>query len=178
MLGEIRDLETASIAINASLTGHLVFSTLHTNSATAAVARLIDIGVKPFLIASATRCLMAQRLVRKICTKCEGPTDPDTSELGALGLDINNIKDPNFKIGKGCSKCNNTGYKGRFGLFEVYVMEDEGRKLVINKETSGVIQNHARKVGMRTLREDGARKAIAGMTTPKEVLRVTVGDEN
>ena len=178
MLGEIRDLETASIAINASLTGHLVFSTLHTNSATAAVARLIDIGVKPFLIASATRCLMAQRLVRKICAKCEGPTDPDTSELGALGLDINNIKDPNFKIGKGCAKCNNTGYKGRFGLFEVYVMEDEGRKLVINKETSGVIQNHARKVGMRTLREDGARKAIAGMTTPKEVLRVTVGDEN
>ena len=178
MLGEIRDLETASIAINASLTGHLVFSTLHTNSATAAVARLIDIGVKPFLIASATRCLMAQRLVRKICAKCEGPTDPDASELGALGLDINNIKDPNFKIGKGCAKCNNTGYKGRFGLFEVYVMEDEGRKLVINKETSGVIQNHARKVGMRTLREDGARKAIAGMTTPKEVLRVTVGDEN
>ena len=178
MLGEIRDLETASIAINASLTGHLVFSTLHTNSATAAVARLIDIGVKPFLIASATRCLMAQRLVRKICAKCEGPTDPDISELGALGLDINNIKDPNFKVGKGCAKCNNTGYKGRFGLFEVYVMEDEGRKLVINKETSGVIQNHARKVGMRTLREDGARKAIAGMTTPKEVLRVTVGDEN
>ena len=178
MLGEIRDLETASIAINASLTGHLVFSTLHTNSATAAVARLIDIGVKPFLIASATRCLMAQRLVRKICAKCEGPTVPDTSELGALGLDINNIKDPNFKVGKGCAKCNNTGYKGRFGLFEVYVMEDEGRKLVINKETSGVIQNHARKVGMRTLREDGARKAIAGMTTPKEVLRVTVGDEN
>ncbi len=178
MLGEIRDLETASIAINASLTGHLVFSTLHTNSATAAVARLIDIGVKPFLIASATRCLMAQRLVRKICAKCEGPTDPDTSELGALGLDINNIKDPNFKLGKGCATCNNTGYKGRFGLFEVYVMEDEGRKLVINKETSGVIQNHARKVGMRTLREDGARKAIAGMTTPKEVLRVTVGDEN
>ena len=178
MLGEIRDLETASIAINASLTGHLVFSTLHTNSASAAVARLIDIGVKPFLIASATRCLMAQRLVRKICAKCEGPTDPDTSELSALGLDINNIKDPNFKIGKGCAKCNNTGYKGRFGLFEVYVMEDEGRKLVINKETSGVIQNHARKVGMRTLREDGARKAIAGMTTPKEVLRVTVGDEN
>jgi len=178
MLGEIRDLETASIAINASLTGHLVFSTLHTNSATAAVARLIDIGVKPFLIASATRCLMAQRLVRKICAKCEGPTDPDTSELGALGLDINNIKDPNFKVGKGCAKCNNTGYKGRFGLFEVYVMEDEGRKLVINKETSGVIQNHARKVGMRTLREDGARKAVAGMTTPKEVLRVTVGDEN
>ena len=178
MLGEIRDLETASIAINASLTGHLVFSTLHTNDAPSAVARLIDIGVKPFLIASATRCLMAQRLVRKICAKCEGPTDPDTSELGALGLDINNIKDPNFKVGKGCAKCNNTGYKGRFGLFEVYVMEDEGRKLVINKETSGVIQNHARKVGMRTLREDGARKAIAGMTTPKEVLRVTVGDEN
>ena len=177
MLGEIRDLETASIAINASLTGHLVFSTLHTNDAPSAVARLIDIGVKPFLIASATRCLMAQRLVRKICPQCEGPVEPVASELSALGLDINSIKDPNFKQGKGCGRCNNTGYKGRFGLFEVYVMEDEGRKLVVNKETSGVIRDHARKVGMRTLREDGARKAVAGMTTPKEVMRVTVGDE-
>ena len=177
MLGEIRDLETASIAINASLTGHLVFSTLHTNDAPSAVARLIDIGVKPFLIASATRCLMAQRLVRKICPQCEGPVEPVASDLSALGLDINSIKDPNFKQGKGCGRCNNTGYKGRFGLFEVYVMEDEGRKLVVNKETSGVIRDHARKVGMRTLREDGARKAVAGMTTPKEVMRVTVGDE-
>ena len=101
MLGEIRDIETASIAINASLTGHLVFSTLHTNDAPSAVARLIDIGVKPFLIASATRCLMAQRLVRKICPQCEAPAEPVSSELSALGLDINNIKDPNFKAGKG-----------------------------------------------------------------------------
>ena len=177
MLGEIRDLETASIAINASLTGHLVFSTLHTNDAPSAVARLIDIGVKPFLIASATRCLMAQRLVRKICPQCAAPAEPDASELGALGLDINNIKNPDFKAGKGCNKCNNTGYKGRFGLFEVYVMEDEGRKMIVKKVTSGALRDHARKVGMRTLREDGARKAVAGMTTAKEVMRVTVGDE-
>jgi general secretion pathway protein E/type IV pilus assembly protein PilB len=177
MLGEIRDIETASIAINASLTGHLVFSTLHTNDAPAAVARLIDIGVKPFLIASATRCLMAQRLVRKVCPKCEAPVEPINSELTALGLDINNLKEPNFKAGKGCAKCNNTGYKGRFGCFEVYVMEDEGRKMIVKKVTSGVLRDHARKVGMRTLREDGARKAVAGMTTPKEVMRVTVGDD-
>ena len=177
MLGEIRDIETASIAINASLTGHLVFSTLHTNDAPSAVARLIDIGVKPFLIASATRCLMAQRLVRKVCQQCEAPVEPISSELSALGLDINNIKDPNFKAGKGCARCNNTGYKGRFGCFEVYVMEDEGRKMIVNKVTSGTLRDHARKVGMRTLREDGARKAVAGMTTPKEVMRVTVGDE-
>ena len=177
MLGEIRDLETASIAINASLTGHLVFSTLHTNDAPSAVARLIDIGVKPFLIASATRCLMAQRLVRRICPQCAAPAEPDASELGALGLDINNIKNPDFKAGKGCNKCNNTGYKGRFGLFEVYVMEDEGRKMIVKKVTSGALRDHARKVGMRTLREDGARKAVAGMTTAKEVMRVTVGDE-
>ena len=177
MLGEIRDIETASIAINASLTGHLVFSTLHTNDAPSAVARLIDIGVKPFLIASATRCLMAQRLVRKVCQQCEAPVEPISSELSALGLDINNIKDPNFKAGKGCARCNNTGYKGRFGCFEVYVMEDEGRKMIVNKVTSGTLRDHARKVGMRTLREDGARKAVAGVTTPKEVMRVTVGDE-
>ena len=178
MLGEIRDYETASIAINASLTGHLVFSTLHTNDAPSAVTRLTDIGVKPFLIASATRCLMAQRLVRKICPKCEVPTEPEKSELLALGLDPDNIKDPNFLAGKGCDKCNGTGHKGRFGLFEVFVVDDESRKMIVNKVTTTDLRRRAREVGMRTLREDGARKAVAGMTTANEVLRVTVGDEN
>ena len=178
MLGEIRDYETASIAINASLTGHLVFSTLHTNDAPSAVTRLTDIGVKPFLIASATRCLMAQRLVRKICPKCEAPTAPEQSELLALGLDPDKIKDPNFLAGKGCDKCNGTGYKGRFGLFEVFVVDDESRKMIVNKVTTTDLRGRAREVGMRTLREDGARKAVAGMTTANEVLRVTVGDEN
>ncbi len=178
MLGEIRDYETASIAINASLTGHLVFSTLHTNDAPSAVTRLTDIGVKPFLIASATRCLMAQRLVRKVCPKCEMPATPDQSDLLALGLDPENIKDPNFKAGKGCDKCNGTGHKGRFGLFEVFVVDDESRKMIVNKVTTTELRARAREVGMRTLREDGARKAVAGMTTPNEVLRVTVGDEN
>ena len=178
MLGEIRDYETASIAINASLTGHLVFSTLHTNDAPSAVTRLTDIGVKPFLIASATRCLMAQRLVRKICPKCETPTEPEKSELLALGLDPDNIKDPNFLAGKGCDKCNGTGHKGRFGLFEVFVVDDESRKMIVNKVTTTDLRRRAREVGMRTLREDGARKAVAGMTTANEVLRVTVGDEN
>ena len=178
MLGEIRDFETATIAINASLTGHLVFSTLHTNDAPSAVTRLTDIGVKPFLIASATRCLMAQRLVRKICPKCEGPAEPVESELLALGLDPKSIKDPNFKAGEGCDKCTGTGYKGRFGLFEVFVVDDESRKMIVNKVTTTELRKRAREVGMRTLREDGARKAVAGMTTPNEVLRVTVGDES
>ena len=178
MLGEIRDFETATIAINASLTGHLVFSTLHTNDAPSAVTRLTDIGVKPFLIASATRCLMAQRLVRKICPKCEAPTEPVESELLALGLDPKNIKDPDFKAGAGCDKCNGTGHKGRFGLFEVFVIDDESRKMIVNNITTTDLRKRAREVGMRTLREDGARKAVAGMTTPNEVLRVTVGDEN
>jgi len=178
MLGEIRDYETASIAINASLTGHLVFSTLHTNDAPSAVTRLTDIGVKPFLIASATRCLMAQRLVRKVCPKCEAPTTPDKSDLLALGLDPDKIKDPNFLAGKGCDKCNGTGHKGRFGLFEVFVVDDESRKMIVNKVTTTELRRRAREVGMRTLREDGARKAVAGMTTANEVLRVTVGDED
>ncbi|MDP7051505.1 MAG: ATPase, T2SS/T4P/T4SS family [Verrucomicrobiota bacterium] len=178
MLGEIRDFETASIAINASLTGHLVFSTLHTNDAPSAVTRLTDIGVKPFLIASATRCLMAQRLVRKICPKCEAPVEPVESELLSLGLDPTNIKEPNFKAGKGCDKCAGTGHKGRFGLFEVFVVDDESRKMIVNNVTATQLRKRAREVGMRTLREDGARKAVAGMTTPSEVLRVTVGDEN
>lgn len=176
MLGEIRDLETATIAINASLTGHLVFSTLHTNDAPGAVTRLIDIGVKPFLVASSTRALMAQRLVRKICKKCPAPYTPTDAELRALSIDPNNVSGAKFMKGKGCSNCNNTGNRGRFGIFEIFVIDDDARKLIYDKVPTSVLRVRAREMGMRTLREDGARKVIAGLTTPEEVIRATVGD--
>ncbi len=175
MLGEIRDIETASIAINASLTGHLVFSTLHTNDAPGAVTRLIDIGVKPFLVASSTRALMAQRLVRKICRKCGAPHMPSDTELKSLGIDAN-VQGANFMKGKGCSECNKLGYKGRFGIFEVFVINDEARKLIYEKVPASVLRIQAREMGMRTLREDGARKVVAGLTSADEVIRATVGD--
>ena len=176
MLGEIRDIETASIAINASLTGHLVFSTLHTNDAPSAVTRLIDIGVKPFLVASSMRAMMAQRLVRKICKKCIAPYQPTEAELKPLGLDLNAITNANFMKGKGCSDCGKSGHRGRMGIFEVFVIDDEARKLIYEKVPSSVLRVRAREMGMRTLREDGARKVVAGVTTAEEVIRATVGD--
>jgi len=177
MLGEIRDIETASIAINASLTGHLVFSTLHTNDAPGAVTRLIDIGVKPFLVASSTRCLMAQRLVRKICKKCIAPYDPTDAELRALGLKRDDLKKANVQRGRGCNNCNGSGNRGRFGIFEIFVVDDEARKLIYDRVPTNVLRARAREMGMRTLREDGIRKVLAGLTTPDEVIRATVGDE-
>ena len=176
MLGEIRDLETATIAINASLTGHLVFSTLHTNDAPSAVTRLIDIGVKPFLVASSTRALMAQRLVRKVCRKCAAPYSPTESELRSLNIDPNNTQNATFMKGKGCADCSKTGYRGRFGIFEIFVIDDEARKLIYDRVASSVLRTRAREMGMRTLREDGARKVLAGLTSPDEVIRATVGD--
>ena len=177
MIGEIRDLETASIAINASLTGHLVFSTLHTNDAPSAVTRLIDIGVKPFLVASSTRALMAQRLVRKVCKQCAAPYTPTEQEMKALNLDSSNTQSATFLKGKGCGNCSNTGFRGRFGIFEIFVIDDDARKLIYEKVPSSVLRTQAREMGMRTLREDGIRKVLAGLTTPDEVVRATVGDE-
>ena len=176
MLGEIRDLETATIAINASLTGHLVFSTLHTNDAPSAVTRLIDIGVKPFLVASSTRALMAQRLVRKVCRKCATPYSPTEAELRALSIDAHNLDGATFMKGKGCPDCNKTGHRGRFGIFEIFVIDDEARKLIYDKVPSSVLRTRAREMGMRTLREDGARKVLTGLTTPEEVIRATITD--
>ncbi|HEY5297558.1 MAG TPA: ATPase, T2SS/T4P/T4SS family [Verrucomicrobiae bacterium] len=178
MLGEIRDVETASIAINASLTGHLVFSTLHTNDAPGAVARLVDMGVKPFLVASSTRCLMAQRLVRKICKKCGQPYVPNDSEMHALGLTADMLRTATPMKGRGCANCNNTGNRGRFGIFEIFVIDDEARKLIYDQAPTSVLRARAREMGMRTLREDGIRKVLAGLTTPEEVIRSTVGDES
>ena len=177
MIGEIRDMETASIAINASLTGHLVFSTLHTNDAPGAVTRLVDIGVKPFLVASSTRCLMAQRLVRKICKKCIAPYQPTDAELNALGLKQEDLKNANVQKGRGCANCNNTGHRGRMGIFEIFVVDDEARKLIYDRVPTNVLRARAREMGMRTLREDGIRKVLSGMTTPEEVIRATIGDD-
>jgi len=176
MIGEIRDLETANIAINASLTGHLVFSTLHTNDAPSAVTRLIDIGVKPFLVASSTRAMMAQRLVRKVCKRCAVRTMPTETELRALNIDENAIQGATFLKGKGCPDCNKTGYRGRMGIFEIFLVDDEVRKLIYEKAPASVLRQRAREMGMRTLREDGTRKVLAGLTTPEEVISVTVGD--
>ncbi|MCX7872492.1 MAG: type II secretion system ATPase GspE [Verrucomicrobiae bacterium] len=176
MIGEIRDIETATIAVNASLTGHLVFSTLHTNDAPSAVTRLIDIGVKPFLVASSTRAIMAQRLVRKICRKCAAPYVPTDYEMRALNIDQQSAQNATFMKGRGCSDCSKTGYRGRFGIFEIFVIDDEARRLIYEKVPASVLRQRAREMGMRTLREDGTRKVLAGLTTPEEVIRATVAD--
>ncbi len=178
MLGEIRDLETATIAINASLTGHLVFSTLHTNDAPSAVTRLIDIGVKPFLVASSLRGLMAQRLVRKICKQCAAPHTLDDTELHMLNIKPGEMPaTANCIKGKGCNNCNGTGHRGRFGVFEIFVIDDEARKLIYERVPSSVLRARAREMGMRTLREDGIRKVMAGLTTAEEVVRSTTADD-
>jgi len=176
MIGEIRDMETAEIAVNASLTGHLVFSTLHTNDAPSAVIRLIDIGVKPFLVASSTRAIMAQRLVRRICEKCKEEYTPSESELRLLGPSAAQFEQAQLFKGRGCNDCNFTGYRGRLGIFEIFVVNDEVRHLIFERVSAAELRIKARELGMRTLREDGLRKVIAGTTTLSEVFRVTMGD--
>ena len=178
MIGEIRDLETAEIAVNASLTGHLVFSTLHTNDAPSAVTRLIDIGVKPFLVASSTRAIMAQRLVRRICEKCKEPYQPLETELRLLGPAAKQLESAELFHGKGCADCQFTGYRGRLGIYEIFQIDDQVRNLIFQQVSSTELRTKARELGMRTLREDGLRKVVAGMTTLAEVLRVTMGDVN
>ncbi|MEM1058814.1 MAG: ATPase, T2SS/T4P/T4SS family [Verrucomicrobiota bacterium] len=177
MVGEIRDLETANIAINASLTGHLVFSTLHTNDAPSAVTRLVDMKVKPFLVASSVRAIMAQRLVRKVCKECADVYEPTESELRQLNLDPSQIEQANFRHGRGCDACRGTGYKGRMGIFEICEIDDDIRHMVNEKMGVSAIRQRARDIGMRTLREDGLRKVVAGMSTPEEVISATMKDK-
>jgi general secretion pathway protein E/type IV pilus assembly protein PilB len=177
MVGEIRDLETAEIAINAALTGHLVFSTLHTNDAPGAVTRLIDMGIKPFLVASAVRAIMAQRLVRRICKNCAVPYEPEPELLQTMGLDQEFLKNSKLMKGRGCAECGGNGYKGRMGIYEIFMVTIEIQNLIYERVPSSVIRDAARKSGMRTLREDGLRKAAAGMTTLEEVLSNTMMDE-
>jgi general secretion pathway protein E/type IV pilus assembly protein PilB len=177
MVGEIRDVETANIAINASLTGHLVFSTLHTNDAPSAVTRLVDIGVKQFLVASSVRAILAQRLVRRICANCSETYEPTDIEIRALNLRPEQLAEAKFRKGAGCEKCRGTGYKGRMGIFEICVLDDEIRRMINEKMSVSLIRQRARDLGMRTLREDGLRKVLGGMTTPDEVITATVGDK-
>lgn len=176
MVGEIRDRETAEIAINASLTGHLVFSTLHTNDAPSAITRLVDIGVKPYLVATALRAVMAQRLVRSVCQNCGQPYEPPPHELRALGMASTSIGVANFRMGTGCMECGQTGNKGRFGIFEIFEVNDEAERLIYSGATSAQLRSLARQLGMRSMREDGLRKVVAGLTTLEEVISATVAE--
>ena len=179
MIGEIRDAETADIAMEAALTGHLVFSTLHTNDAPSAVTRLLDIGVKPFLVASALRAAMAQRLVRAICEKCKqehAPTDREIKMLKGLASGSNAQIPEHMYTGAGCDACHKTGYKGRKGIFEIFKVDDTIQRLIFDHAPATLLRQRAREMGMRTLREDGMLKVASGMTSLSEVLRVTMGD--
>jgi type IV pilus assembly protein PilB len=173
MVGETRDLETAQIAIQASLTGHLVFTTLHTNDAPSAVARLIDMGVEPFLIASSLEGILAQRLVRRICPGCRTPYEPSEAVLRQIGLSIHEVGDKNFYYGSGCAECNNTGYKGRKGIYELLDITEPIRELITARAPSVVIRQKAIELGMSTLRADGLRSIFNGETTIEEVLKYT-----
>ena len=175
MIGEIRDAETADIAMEAALTGHLVFSTLHTNDAPSAVTRLLDIGVKPFLVASALRAAMAQRLVRAICEKCKEAYTPTERELKMLGTLSKTVPERMYH-GAGCDKCGRSGYKGRKGIFEIFKVDDTIQRLIFDHAPATLLRQRAREMGMRTLREDGMLKVASGMTSLQEVLRVTMGD--
>jgi len=179
MVGEVRDFETAEITIQTALTGHLVFSTLHTNDAASGITRLIDIGIEPYLIASSVEVFIAQRLVRVICDKCKADDRGQMSEVRAqIENDLKDeIREKKLEIkiykGKGCKACNNTGYMGRTGIYEFLLVNDEIRKLILQKTSSDIINKKAVELGMKVLRQDGWEKVLAGITTPEEVMRVT-----
>ncbi|MBL7187809.1 MAG: type II secretion system ATPase GspE [Phycisphaerae bacterium] len=176
MVGEVRDIETARMAIQSSLTGHLVFSTLHTNDSAGAVSRLLDLGVEPYLVSSSLIAIMAQRLVRKVCQNCKEPAKPSAHELRELGIgDVaDNVGE--FFVGAGCEKCFQTGYRGRTGIYELMLVNEEVQNLIYKRESAGTIKKVALNAGLKTLRMDGARKVLAGATTVAEVLRVTQSD--
>jgi len=180
MVGEVRDLETAEIAIRVALTGHLVFSTLHTNDAASGITRLIDIGVEPYLVASSVEAFIAQRLIRLICPdcKCEDTTAPaELKAQIARELGLRSIEEVKIYRGKGCPACNFTGFFGRTAIYEVLLVDDEIKEMILKKVPSGQIKKFALSKGMRTLRQDGWHKTIAGFTTPEEVMKVTSLDE-
>ncbi|MBU1148300.1 MAG: GspE/PulE family protein, partial [Candidatus Omnitrophica bacterium] len=173
MVGEVRDSETAEIAIQSALTGHLVFTTLHTNDAPGAITRLMDMGVEPFLITSTVRVVIAQRLLRLLCQKCKKPYEPQKEEIAELGLSEAELKGVKFYKGKGCSECNGSGYKGRIGIYELFMMDEKIRDLIVKRVSSSVIRSAAQELGMKTLRQDGIAKILAGETSVEEVLRET-----
>ncbi len=173
MIGEMRDIETAQIAIQAALTGHLVLSTLHTNDAAGAVTRLIDMGCEPFLVAASLEGVLAQRLVRTICKECKSPYEPNEAILTQLGVSSHEIGDKSFYTGRGCAACGQSGYRGRQGLYELLNITDPVRDLIIDRAPSVVIKQKAVELGMHTLREDGLRNIYLGNTTIEEVLKYT-----
>lgn len=173
MIGEIRDGETAKIAIQAALTGHLVFSTLHTNDSASSVTRLLDIGVEPYLVASSVICVIAQRLVRVICKECKSHYEPTAEELEDIGLTLKDLPTGKIAVGMGCSFCFDTGYVGRTAIYEILTITDAVRESVLARQGASTIKEKAMKHGLKTLRSDGARKVIEGATTIEEVLRVT-----
>jgi type IV pilus assembly protein PilB len=173
LVGETRDTETAQIAIQASLTGHLVFTTLHTNDSTGAVTRLMDMGIEPFLISASLECVLAQRLIRKICANCRTPYQPSEQVLASIGLQPHDIGDKSFFYGKGCEVCNQTGYKGRKGIYELLKISDPIREMINNREPGILIRQKAIELGMTTLRQDGMRSIYDGITTIEEVVKYT-----
>jgi general secretion pathway protein E len=177
MVGEVRDIETARMAIQSSLTGHLVFSTLHTNDSAGAVSRLLDLGVEPYLVSSSLIAIIAQRLVRKVCPDCKEPAKPLPHELRELGLGESVVNNGGkFFVGAGCERCFQTGYRGRTGIYEMMLIDEEVQNLIYKRESAGTIKRIALDEGLQTLRMDGARKVLAGITTISEVLRVTQAD--
>jgi type IV pilus assembly protein PilB len=173
LVGEVRDFETAQIAIQASLTGHLVFSTLHTNDSAGAITRLIDMGIEPFLIASTLQSVLGTRLVRMICKECKTPFHPDALQLKSLGLTQESVGGQPFYFGSGCDNCHKTGYRGRRGIYEYLKITDPIRTLITQKRPTMVIRDRARELGMRILREDGIRCVLDGFTTLEEIVKYT-----
>ena len=180
LVGEIRDLETAEIAIQASLTGHLVLSTLHTNDAATAVNRLVDMGVEPFLVASSLTAVMAQRLLRRLCPSCKEPFDPDPASLEEVGIDPARLAGNTVYRPKegGCEACLGTGYKGRTGIYELLTVNDRIRSMVVKNLSSSEIRQAGIDAGMTTLRADGGNKFLQGLTSLEEVVRITQDDAN
>jgi len=174
LVGEIRDLETAEIAAQASLTGHVVFTTLHTNDAPSSIARLLDLGVEPFLVTATLEGIIAERLVRKICEDCKTPFEPTEAQLMELGLTPDDIKGKKFYYGRGCDKCNNTGYRGRTGIFEIMIFNDEIRDLIMHQASTNILRAAGQKAGMRLLRDNGLAAIYDGITTIDEVVKETI----
>src|SRR5690606_19310350 len=177
LVGEIRDLETAVIAVQASLTGHLVLSTLHTNDAPSSILRLLDLGVEPFLLTATIEGIVAQRLVRTICPKCKEEYEPREEELMELGLTIEAVAGRQLFRGRGCDNCHKSGYRGRMAIFEIMAMTDEIRELVMKRASTNAIRDQARRFGMRTLRESGLLALYEGQTTIDEIVRETISEE-
>jgi type IV pilus assembly protein PilB len=173
LVGECRDVETAQIAVQAALTGHLVFTTVHTNDAPSTIARLVDLGLAPFLITASVEGIVSQRLVRKICSSCKTPFEPTEEMLMELGLTPDDVKGKTFYFGKGCEQCNSTGYRGRMGIYEIMTLNDEIRELIMNNASTNVLRSAARKQGMTLLRENGLRAIYNGTTTIEEVVKET-----